>query len=461
MDFVAAPFVQGGGDGVIARIGAGGENPLDPLVIAWVNDLQNVLKRSKHTSYQYGLTVRNAMKGQGWTDLADLTPEQFERYLAENAAGWKAGTQNRNVCALRSFSKYLIRIKAIAEDPFGFAPRAPEEQALGKRASTTDEAVRILKAAYFREHTDRRSKSARTLYWMFLYVQGCRSREPEGIQWKHLDLDDGLLCWHPQMHKNRTRMDCPLAPELWEILLLRFAALCPTPEEFVFRPVPPATIFRADRQRAGIKATDARGRGFSPHSTRKWYETELVNSGVPQRMVDYLMRHKVDVPMRYFDPKGAELRGAVAKLPAIWPITVTGGRVDNPALIEPQPKRVDGGGDLSEDGGASLAHEHHNAQRTRDPMDPRGWHSDSGEGSRFPRALMPQPGPPSKGRVRSTSIIDPTIAVIRSITRRDRTLGLLERWTRLLEGAVDDLTPPDLDRLERLLEPEKPDSPAA
>lgn len=87
----------------------------------------------------------------------------------------------------------------------------------------------------------------------------------------------------------------------------------------MFPVVPFKGTFVKDRDAAGIQAADYRGRTFSAHSARKYFSTALTAAGVPEKMVDRLMRHAGRVEHRYYDPSLAEQAAAAAKLPRLWP----------------------------------------------------------------------------------------------------------------------------------------------
>ena len=82
---------------------------------------------------------------------------------------------------------------------------------------------------------------------------------------------------------------------------------------------PPRVTFRNDRDAVGIEAKDRRGRGFSPHSARKFFETTLIDAGIQERVVDRLMRHSGGVQARYYDTELKILSEAVKKVPNLWP----------------------------------------------------------------------------------------------------------------------------------------------
>lgn len=98
-------------------------------------------------------------------------------------------------------------------------------------------------------------------------------------------------------------------------------------DSLVFAIKPSGPTFRRDRDQAGIAHMDFRRRRFSPHSARKFFSTCLTTQGIPEKMVDFLMRHAGRVEHRYYDPGLEEQAEAVGKLPELWP--ECGHSVDN------------------------------------------------------------------------------------------------------------------------------------
>jgi len=68
-----------------------------------------------------------------------------------------------------------------------------------------------------------------------------------------------------------------------------------------------------------IPAADRRGRGFSPHSARKFFATTLTQMGVHARLIDVLMRHTSGVQGRYVDIPLKEQAHALKDFPALFP----------------------------------------------------------------------------------------------------------------------------------------------
>jgi integrase len=379
---------------VAGRIDAS-PSDLVQAVDAWVAYLRAKKKKPKTLSAYRG-AVLGAARDEGWSSVEDLTHDNILGWMAHKQEGgdWtKAATYNRNLICLRSLTRYLRRSGRIAADPLIDEETEPDDGDDGSRAARIDEARAMIRHAWARGISDKRAaKGNRALYWMCLFAHGCRAGEPELWRWKHLLLDAVVphVLWTKEIQKNRRKQTCALAPELAELLrrhreqMRELARTTPIvvrrngaarrvdpadPEAFVFPIVPPRTTFRADRDAAGIVSIDQRGRPFTPHSARKFFDTELSSSrcGVMEKMVDWLMRHRGKVEARYYDPTLHEQAEAAARLPRLWPEPL----VDNPGDNSlPRSVNLTSSGGLSHDGLTTpMIFTSHNSAKSPGPTD--------------------------------------------------------------------------------------------
>lgn len=88
----------------------------------------------------------------------------------------------------------------------------------------------------------------------------------------------------------------------------------------VFPIVPNRTTWRKDRDDAGIKAVDERGRKTSVHCLRKTFCTMIDQPGAKSGLVAACARHKTTLTeKRYIDHEEGELWDLVQALPSVWP----------------------------------------------------------------------------------------------------------------------------------------------
>lgn len=350
---------------VAGRISAG-PDAMHRAIDAWCDELRTLGKRSIHAFRQ---VITAAVKSEAWTEPRQMDYNALSEYFAKKRVeDWIGVTYNRNLTFFRSFTACLKRKGLIATDPLEEAQRAEDDGGEGARAATLEEARRHIRHAWIRDQADGRCKGNRALVWLMLYAHACRVGEPDKLRWKHLHIDDNepipFLRWTKEINKNRRLQLIALAPELVRLLrehreqMREWATRCggihrrlnrrtgkrterpfnpADPEAFVFPVIPPRTTFRSDRDAAGITPIDARERGFSPHSARKFFETILPSLGVSTKMTDFMMRHKGTVAARYYDPSLEEQAKDVARLPRLWPEAESGiQKIPERALTAPQ-----------------------------------------------------------------------------------------------------------------------------
>lgn len=304
------------------------QSPLSQSLSAWLSYLQARGKKPRSIG-AFRQVVERAARDRGWSKPEDVTFAGVTDYLSDQP--WKGSTYNRNLSAFRSLTRYLAKAKVLPEDPLEGAERAHDDGDDGSRASTLAEARAVILRAWIRDQSDRRCKGNRALYWLCLFAAACRVGEP--AQWKRqhvvLEHEHPHVRWSMDVQKNNKRQEVALAPELARLLRDHLhaddraraeAGLPPAgPDDLVFPVAPSRGTFRTDRDAAGVAAVDYRGCPYSPHSARKFFSTCLTAQGVPEKMVDRLMRHSGRVEHRYYDPPMAEQAAAVAKLPRLWP----------------------------------------------------------------------------------------------------------------------------------------------
>lgn len=295
---------------------------------AWLDYLQARGKKPKSIG-AFRQVIERAARERGWSKPEDLTFAGVSSWLADQP--WKGSTYNRNLSAFRSLTRYLAKAKVLPNDPLEGAERAHDDGGDGSRASTLEEARAVILRAWIKDQSDRRCKGNRALYWLCLFAAACRLGEP--AQWKRrhviLDHPHPHVRWTMDIQKNHKTQEVALTPELVHLLRAHLSAvdrsraeagLAPAgPDDLVFPIAPSKGTFVTDRDAAGVAAVDYRGCPYSPHSARKFFSTVLTAQGVPEKMVDRLMRHSGRVEHRYYDPPLAEQAAAVAKLPRLWP----------------------------------------------------------------------------------------------------------------------------------------------
>ncbi len=318
---MAHPQSAGTDAGMVAgRIGDHDPHRLTEAIERWCVWLDSLGRRSTTIS-AYRRTI-NAWALAGRHEWChDLTYEHTTAWMAwkRSEGHWSGKSYNYALAAFCSLTAYLTRLEWLQRDPLIDADRSKTEDAPGARSATTTEARALIAQAVMRQ-ADGRSKGNRALYWACLFLTGARYSEPAKWLWSDLLLNDDppMLLWRPEIQKIPRRIELVLAPELAGLLRAHRDLFADASEMvFAFKATRPA--FRDDMARAGIVRYDARDRGFSPHSARKWFATTLQTEGVPTRLVDRLMRHAGRVEDKYFDPPIDAQVAALSQLPRLWP----------------------------------------------------------------------------------------------------------------------------------------------
>lgn len=317
------------------------------LLDGWTKRLLSKNRKPKSIT-QFRGVVERAVKDRAWITTSDITGPEILAWLDEQrAAGWKAATYNRNLCAFRSLTRYMTREGYFPADPLAGEEQAANDSPEGSRPSTTEEAHRLIETVIARQAIDGRCKANRALQFLMLFMAGMRAEEPGKLQWRNVDLVDGAIHWTPEINKNGRNQSVALHPVLVELLRKHAATVPIGPNDRVFPQAANRVTFRKDRERSGIAPMDARGRRWSCHSARKWFDTQLSDAGVPAAMVRLLMRHALEVGDRYYDATVEKQREALSRLPSVWPGGSGGRIVDNSRKTaldrKIEPPQLDGG----------------------------------------------------------------------------------------------------------------------
>lgn len=322
------------------------ESELDAVVREWI--ARNAQDWAASTAKEYRGVLRKAIRECGWSRCADVTMSAVTEYLdGKRASGqWIGATYNRNLGAFKSLTKYMAMRELLARNPLEHAEGVSQRDSKsGARAATTDEIRSLVKLAWARESTDKRAKGNRALHRAMLALGGMRFEEPFLFRWRNYRRVDGVpvFWWQPDMQKNGREAFIAVAPELVELLEEHRARMLASgvtetitidrrnntrdvrrcdpndPDGFILPYTSSTSRFSKDVEGSDVQRYDWRGRRFSSHAFRKWFETTLVDAGVQQRQVDFLIRHHVDVASRYYDmPLDAQVL-ALSRLPRVWP----------------------------------------------------------------------------------------------------------------------------------------------
>lgn len=329
---------------VAGRIDAAGHD-LSATVDAWLTHLA-ARGKSPRTTASFRQVVMSAARERGWTFEEDLTATAVVAYMdAQRAAGlWSGTTYNRNLSCFRSLERFVARLRNPSMT-LRDADRADHDGEEGARPATDEEALAMMRRAWVFQEAGR-CDGNRPLERLLLFAAACRGGEPEQLRWRHVRLDVPVpfIHWTREIQKNKREQYVALAPELVAMLLehreqmRKLAAVTPVirkrvkggkvrerpvspddPEAFVLPTLSGKGTWEADRKALGIAAEDVMGLPFSRHSARKWFSTRLTAAGVPEKMVDFLMRHRGRPEHRYYIPTLEEQRAELSRVPRLMP----------------------------------------------------------------------------------------------------------------------------------------------
>lgn len=288
---------------------------------AWLNDL-DARGRTGGTKAQYEEQINRVARDQGWESVADVSYESAVAWLADRRrGGWGGATYKRAATTLRSFGRSLSKAKLTSGNVLEHIESSGIVSGDGSRPLEVWEAQAIVRAARESERASRRCRGTPALFWTFLFLSGFRYTEARECLWRQVDLDteDPCLWSNPQATKNKMRMPVGLCPELGAMLRAhRDKMLTYSEDRRVFEMAPNRESWHATREAAGVDAKDRHGSPATPHSCRKSFHVWLGAAGVPETVVEAMMRHVDSVGRKSYNrPFIKTLSEAAARLPIL------------------------------------------------------------------------------------------------------------------------------------------------
>jgi integrase/recombinase XerD len=222
--------------------------------------------------------------------LASLMVKNVER-------GFGARSCARQLSALRGFFRFLVRERAILEDPTALVDRPTLSRKL-PRVLSFDEVERLLAAPD--TSTDRGILHAAMLHTM--YASGLRVSELCALRVEHIDSAADRMCVHVVQGKGARDRYVPLGGDLLA-LLRRYWQTC-RPRQWLFGPRAgqPRALHVQLAQRTYCRARDAAGitKVGGIHTLRHCYATHLLEAGVDLYSLQQWLGHNhVSTTTRY------------------------------------------------------------------------------------------------------------------------------------------------------------------
>lgn len=377
----------------------GAQVPITDEVARWRTYRVNVDNLSADEAAKAARDVVRVSRECGWSSVDDwgrgaLTRSALMDWLAaKRAGGARSQTVKNTISRLRAWCNWIqARSPSMVNPCDGLKmPRVRAcDRGPGMRAFSLAEVRALILQAETLEREQwqtRRHAPNRSVLYCFLAHTGLRYGEAMRLQVSDVDLPGAML---------RVRADkagrgdwVPLHPEAVEAVRTLILARAKKPDDPLFSKVWSETLM-ADMQAAGVPRRTGEGAGLW-HSFRKMNVTERLIAGAGLEDVRRLARH-VDsrTTMDHYARKAAtELKKSAEILPRLNGFLERDLRQFGGG---PREKRVDSGGEDSDDDGAEsdrsgCCHEEHQPQR-QDPCPPRREAADSatrapaGRGSR-------------------------------------------------------------------------------
>lgn len=341
--------------------------PLAEHVIAYLTHLEAEGTCPEHRD-NVDRCLKRLARECGFTKLANLTRDSFERWLVAKAkAGMSARTRNSYRSAAVAFCNWCIDADPprLMENPLAKVPKGDEnaDKRRERRALTEDELRRLLDVARrrpvlsratvyrgkrkgevyakLRDETRRKLErlgTERALIYKTLVLTGLRKGELASLTVGQLVLDAAppFLVLKAADEKNRNGSTIPIRADLaadlrgWLAEKAKAAVEAARDVPVAGSTLPPDTpvftvpaglrrILDRDLKLAGIPKRDDRGRTVDVHALRHTFGTLLSKGGVTPRTAQAAMRHsKIDLTMNvYTDPRLLDVAGAMESLPML------------------------------------------------------------------------------------------------------------------------------------------------
>lgn len=246
-------------------------------------------------------SVRRAAKRFAWLYVTDATEDDVRLFLAELKGQGKAGEEkpvtpkayNNILGNFSAFFKYAVRRGWLDTSPAAGIGRVTDTRGEVVRPFTPAELTKL--CDWVSEHRKGGEKAAKI--YRFTAWTGLRRSELEELRWcdVHLEADQPYLELQPWQSKGGKRSgrkeQVPLVSR--EILaMLREMNHDVLPTEKVWGKAPHPNVVQRDIDRAGIERVDVHGAKLTLHSLRHTLGTLMAAEGVPNKVIQVLMRHR-------------------------------------------------------------------------------------------------------------------------------------------------------------------------
>jgi len=231
--------------------------------------------------------------------ISEISPLLIERYKQKRLKEVKPATVNRELSSLRHIFNMAIKWGRLKTNPIGNVKFLKEEK-LPLRVLSENEMNRLLEEC---------SPWLRSIVFTALNT-GMRMGEILGLEWRHVDLDLGIIT--VERSKSKEFRNIPLNEGMMELLRTlprKSSYVFPNEEGKMFNNIHKG--FYAAVRRAGLPHTRF-------HDLRHTFASQLVMNGVDLVTVKELLGHReITTTMRYAHLNVQHKQKAVEKLPRI------------------------------------------------------------------------------------------------------------------------------------------------
>jgi len=301
----------------------------DPLVRAFEDYLVAERNMSVHTCTGYLTDIGQfaattwGVEAEApfvWTGVSDLEARRFVMSLT--AGGKSPASVARKLASLRSFFRYLLRERMVAEDPFQML-RSPRGSKRVPRVLTASEVARFL-AQPLRDLGDGTIGEfpalRDTALFETIYSTGCRISEAIAIRWEQIGWHDGRVIVRGKGSKDRLVILGSKALAALKALLDCIRA------HRADLAVASGNVFLSDRMGPlGPRFVQRRMKRYlaeaglpgdlTPHKLRHSFATHLLDAGADLRSVQEMLGHaSLSTTQVYTHVSVERLKDTVAKM---------------------------------------------------------------------------------------------------------------------------------------------------
>lgn len=277
---------------------------------AWLSGWMARKERSVNTVEAYTAAIRRIFDEIGWKRLAELTADDLDAfYITLANRGLALGTRRLTHSVLRQALAAAVRKRLISFNPLKECMAAPTTGDEGEPRAFTPEQLRALLEAARGEH-----------YGLAIWIgakTGLRVAEVTGLQWCHVDLEQGLIRVRQQLvykpgqgltaaplKSRAARRDVPVPEDLGRLLREERSAREPVPGDAYVILSPWGRRAHTARIDAALKRV-CRLAGlpeeFTFHDLRHTYATILAEGHVPIKKAAALLGHAdIRTTLRYY-----------------------------------------------------------------------------------------------------------------------------------------------------------------